>query len=111
MHRLALLILLSFQRPLDGAYPTHLLFQLSFGMAVRLKDRLGRFTQIMELAEPVWDPSQQLSECLANRLLAVAGHASDLHGPRFAYLTEQSGESFFRNAEHRAPHEYLFRYG
>src|SRR5260221_14763918 len=93
MHRLALLILLSFQRPLDGAYPTHLLFQLSFGMAVRLKDRLGGFRQIMELAELVWEPWQQLSDCLANRLLAVGGHASDRHGQSVGYLTEESGEN------------------
>src|SRR2546425_9929012 len=102
MHRLALLTLLSFQRPLDGACPTHLLFQLSFGMAVRLKDRLGRFTQIMELAELVWDPWQQLSDGLANRLLAVGDHASDRHGQRFGYLTEENGEICLRTAGPRA---------
>ena len=88
MDGLRLFIFPSFQCPLDGTDPTHLLFEDRFGMAVRLKDRLGRFAQIMELAELVWHPWQQLGDGLANRLLAVGDHASDRHRQRFCNLTE-----------------------
>jgi hypothetical protein len=64
------------------------LFQERFGMAVRLKDRLGRFPQIMELAQLVGHPWQQLGDGLANRLLAVGNYASDRHRQRFGDLSE-----------------------
>ena len=88
MDGLRLFIFPPFQCPLDGTDPTHLLFQYRFGMAVRLKDRLGRFAQLMELAELVWHPWQQLGDCLTNRLLAIGDHASDWHRQGFGDLTE-----------------------
>ena len=102
MHRLGLGVLLPFQRSLDGAYPTYELFQCGLGMSIGLKNGFGGFTQIMELAELMGHPWQQLGDGLANRLLAVGDHPSDRYRQRCSDLTHQGGEIFLRTAEQRA---------
>src|ERR1700726_2578056 len=88
MDGLGLAVLQLFEPPLDGAHPTHLLLELGFGMPVRLKDRFGRFTQIMELTELMRHTRQALGDRLANGLLAVRDPPLDGDGERFFDLTE-----------------------
>ena len=88
MDGLALLILLLFQPPLDGADPTHLLLELGLGMPVRLKDRLRSFAQIMELTELMRHARQTPGDRLANGLLAIGDHSPHGDGQCFFDLTQ-----------------------
>ena len=76
-------------------------------MPVRLIDRFGRFTQVMELTELMGHPGQLLGDREALGLLAIGDHASDRHGQPFFDLTEQSGDSGLRTAKPRAGQQHL----
>ena len=79
-------------RALDATHLADLLLQLLLGVAVRLVDRPGRFTQVVELAQLVRYARQGLGNSLANRMLPVGDHAGDGDADGVADLGQQLGE-------------------
>ena len=82
----------TFEGALDRADPPHLFLELLLGVPVRLVNRLGRFSEIMKLAELVGHPGQGRFHGVADRNLTVGDHAADRHRQRGLDFPQQGGQ-------------------
>ena len=77
---LGLRVLAPLQCSLDRPDPAQLLFEFLFDMTIRLKHRLGRFPEVVELTQLVSYIRQHRSHGLTERLLPIGNDPVDRHG-------------------------------
>jgi hypothetical protein len=96
-----------FELPFERTHFPDVLFELLLGMAIGFVDRLGRFAEVVELAELVGHARQRGPDRPANRVLAVGDDSSDRHRQRLPDLVEQGGEIVLRRAQQAPSEEHL----
>ena len=96
-----------FQLAFQGSHAPHLLLELLLGMAIRLVDRLGRFAQVMKLAELVGNARQRRPNRPPNRVLAIGEHAADGDRQRLLDFPQQGPQILLSRAQ-EAPGEEHF---
>jgi hypothetical protein len=108
-HRRRLSVVAPLKGAFDGAHPAHFLLEQHFGVAVRLKDRLGGLPQVMELAQLVGHLGQRGPHGVANRLLPVGDDAANRHRERGGDLAQQRHQLLLGAAEQAARQQDLAR--
>jgi hypothetical protein len=100
-------IIAPLQRTLQRAHAPHLFLQLLLGVPVRLSYRLGRFAQIVNLAELVRDTGKHGCYRRPNRLLPVGDDAADRHRQRGLDFPQQRHQVALGRAQETAREQYL----
>jgi hypothetical protein len=78
----------SFELPFERADTPHLFLQLLLGMAISFGDRLGRFAEVMKLAQLMGDPGQCRPDGAANGVLAIGAHRRDRYRQRLLHFAQ-----------------------
>jgi hypothetical protein len=95
---------------MDGAPPgldTGVVAGTATTQPIGFVDRLGRFTQVMEVAQLIGHPGPGSCHCLADRVLAIGEAAADGHRHSLAHLGQQRLEIRDRGREEAAGHQHL----
>ncbi len=72
-----------------------MLFQFLFGMSIRLIHRLGRFTQIMEVAQLVRNVWQHRLNCITDGMLSIRDDPTDGNINHLLNLAKEAGKLRF----------------
>jgi hypothetical protein len=96
-----------FQLPFERTDFPDVLLKFLLGMAIGFVNRLGRFAEVVELAELVRHTRQRGLDRPANRVLPVGDHSPDRHGQRLLDLLEQGGEIVLRRAQEAPGEQHL----
>ena len=96
-----------FQRPFKWAHTAHLFLQLLLGVPIGLEDRLGRFAQVVKLAELVWNTGKHRCHRRPNRLLPVGDDATDRHRQRLLDFPQQRDQVPLGRAQETAREQHL----
>lgn len=96
-----------FQLAFEGPHAPHLLLELLLGMAIGFVDRLGRFAQIVKLAQLVGHARQRRADGPPDRMLAIGEYAADGDRQRLLDFSQQGPQIFLRRAQ-EAPGEEHF---
>jgi len=97
------------QRSLQRPHATTPFLQFLFSMTIRLKDCFGRFSQVMKLAELVWNGRKDCLDCRSDGFLAVRDDTSDWDRQISLALTHQRHKVTLGRAQERAGKQYFTR--
>jgi hypothetical protein len=96
-----------FQLAFEGPHAAHLLLELLLGMAIGFVDRLGRFAQIVKLAQLVGHARQRGANGPPDRVLAIGEHAADGDRQRLLDFPQQRGQIRLGRTEEAPGQEHL----
>jgi hypothetical protein len=96
-----------FQLAFEGPHAPHLLLELLLGMAIGFVDRLGRFAQIVKLAQLVGHARQRRADGPPDRMLAIGEYAADGDRQRLLDFLQQRGQIRLGRTEEAPGEEHL----